>query len=252
VDQLKDFADERLLQGCIYCDSGKKETTDHVPSRVLLDPPFPTNLPVVRACYACNNGFSKDEEYLACLIECVIVGTTDPNSIQRPSIANRLRRSPVLRSRIETARSVVDGNVVFVAEEARVHNVLLKLARGHAAFELSLSFRREPTLLMWWPMSMMTEEQRDSYDTPHVTELFGEVGSRGMQRLLVTQVTLESEAGESSGLNLVINDWVDVQEGRYRYLAIDDHCGVKIKIVLSEFLACEVSWADTAVSIETG
>jgi hypothetical protein len=245
MEQLKDLADERLLEGCVYCDTGKEETRDHVPSRILLDPPFPTNLPVVPACYACNNGFSRDEEYLACLIECAIAGSTAPDCIQRPRIASILRKSPALRSRIEAAKSVVDGNVVFVAEEARVHNVVLKLARGHAAFELSSAFRQEPASLMWWPISMMNEEQLDSYNASHVTHLFSEVGSRGMQRLLVTQLTLRSPTGELSALNLLINDWVDVQEGRYRYLAADDSRGVKIKIVLAEFLACEVSWIYT-------
>lgn len=98
---------------------------------------------------------------------------------------------------------------------------------------------------MWWPMSMMTQEQRDSYDASHVTELVGEVGSRGTQRLLVTQLTLRSPAGELMNLNLVVNDWIDVQEGRYRYLAINENSGVKVKIVIQEFLACEVAWTDT-------
>jgi hypothetical protein len=247
VDQIQDLADDRLLQGCIHCGLGVEETRDHVPSRVLLEPPFPTNLPVVPACYACNNGLSRDEEYLACLIECAIAGSTDPDEIRRPSVANTLRRRPALRSRLEAAKSVIDGTVTFLAEEARVHNVLLKLARGHAAFELSRSVHREPTSLMWWPIAMMSEEQRAAFDASHVIQLFGEIGSRGMQRLLVTQATLRSPTGELSDLNVIVNDWVDVQEGRYRYVAIDDAGGVRIKIVLAEFLACEVSWMDTDV-----
>lgn len=243
VDQFKDLADDRLLRGCIYCGNGE-DTRDHVPSRILLDSPFPANLPVVPACYTCNNGFSRDEEYVACLIECAKAGSTNPDSIQRPRVASILRTKPALQSRIEAAKTLVGGKAVFAAEEARVQNVLLKLARGHAAFELSSTFRREPTLLMWWTMSMMTEQQGDSYDAAHVTELLGEIGSRGVQRMLVTQVLLQSPTGELSALNLIINDWVDVQDGRYRYLAIDDAEGAKIKIVISEFLACEIHWAD--------
>lgn len=244
MDQLRDYADNRLLQGCIYCDAGVEETRDHVPSRVFLDPPFPTNLPVVPACYACNNGFAQDEEYLACLIECVLAGSTDPDRIQRPRVADILRRTPALRSRIDAAKSVVDGRVFFTAEQTRVENVVRKLARGHAAFELSLPRRREPTSLMWSPLSVMTDEEKNGFEAASVTPLFGEVGSRGMQRLLVTQLKLESTTGQASTMNLVINDWVDVQGGRYRYHASDDTGGVKIKIVIAEFLACEVSWAD--------
>jgi hypothetical protein len=72
--------------------------------------------------------------------------------------------------------------------------------------------------------------------------MFGEIGSRGLQRMLVTQVSLASENGDEQTLNLVVNDWVDVQDGCYRYLAIDDAGEIKIKIVIAEYLACEVTW----------
>jgi hypothetical protein len=74
--------------------------------------------------------------------------------------------------------------------------------------------------------------------------MFGEVGSRGLQRMLDTQLSLRSQIGETKTLGLLINDWVDVQEGRYRYLAIDDGREVRIKIVIGEYLACDVSWTD--------
>jgi hypothetical protein len=63
-----------------------------------------------------------------------------------------------------------------------------------------------------------------------------------MQRLLATQLTLQSSTGETSTLDLLVNDWVDVQEGRYRYHAADYGDEVRIKIVISEYLACEVAW----------
>ncbi len=243
VDQLRDFADSRLINGCIYC-GGREETRDHVPSRVFLDFPLPTNLPVVPACRACNNGFSRDEEYLACLIESVVAGSTDPDHIQRPEVADVLRRSPALRSRIEAGKRITGEQVAFDIDQTRVRNVILKLATGHAAFELSSPCREEPSVLRWWPIPLMSEEERDSYDSAHVTQIFGEVGSRGMQRLLVTQLTLKSPTGQSSTLGLLVNDWVEVQDGRYRYLSVDDGAEVRVKIVIREYLACEVSWAN--------
>ncbi len=65
-----------------------------------------------------------------------------------------------------------------------------------------------------------------------------------MQRTMVTKVTLQSLKGKSKEMNIVVNDWVEVQEGNYRYLAIDDLGGVVIKIVISEFLACIVHWVE--------
>lgn len=243
VDQLSDFADSRLIAGCIYC-GGLDDTRDHVPSRVLLDLPFPENLPIVPACRRCNTEFSSDEEYLACLIEAVLAGTTDPDRIERSRVAATLRRKPGLRARIQSGRRVTGDQIAFDFEYARVRNVVLKLARGHAAFELSALNRSEPTAIAWWPMPLMSPEERDSYNASHVVRTLGEVGSRGMQRLLVVQATVKRPTGESCIVDVLVNDWVDVQEGRYRYLAIDDQGEVRVKIVIREYLACEVVWSD--------
>jgi hypothetical protein len=241
MEQLKNLSDDRLCIGCIYC-GGPEETRDHVPSRVFLDSPPPENLPVVWACSPCNQGFSLDEAYVACLIESVIAGSTDPDRIRRPGISSLLRRTPALRARIEAAKCVIDGQIQFNIEPNRIRNVVLKLARGHAAFELSQVCREEPVSLWWFPLPLMSDAQREDFDTAHVVGMLGEVGSRGMQRLFATQIIFRPLNGETSTQNLVINDWLDVQEGYYRYLAIDDDDEIKIKIVIAEYLACEVVW----------
>jgi hypothetical protein len=54
------FVDQRETGMCVYC--GKlPDSREHIPSKVLLDEPYPIDLPVVDACYNCNNSFSKDE-----------------------------------------------------------------------------------------------------------------------------------------------------------------------------------------------
>ena len=82
MEQIKPFSDSRLEGYCAYC-GDITNTRDHVPSKILLDEPYPENLPVVPACSKCNQGFSLDEEYLACLIECIIVGSTKPRDVKR-------------------------------------------------------------------------------------------------------------------------------------------------------------------------
>lgn len=241
MEQLKNFADDRLIVGCIYC-GGQEETREHIPSRVFLDAPLPENLPVIGACKSCNNGFSLDEEYVACLVESVIAGASDPDAIQRPSVANILRRAPALRARIEKAKSGEDGQTTFAIEPERVKNVVVKLARGHAAFELSQPCKDEPASVWWRPLALMEEQQREEFESSHVVEGYGEIGSRGMQRLLVAQFTLQSENGKTEMVGLTISDWVDVQDGRYRFHAIDYGDVVRIKLVISEYLACEVTW----------
>lgn len=241
MNQLKNLADDRLINGCVYC-GGQAETRDHVPSRTLLETPYPENLPVVECCEQCNQGFSKDEEYVVCLLETVLACSADPNGIRRPSVARALQRSPALQARIEAAKRQVDGRIEFAVETDRMMNVMLKLARGHAAFELSQPCREVPDHFWCGPLASMSQEMRQSFDAAHIQNMFGEVGSRGLQRMLVTQTVLRSQTGEESHVGLLVNDWVEVQDGYYRYLAIDDIGGLVIRIVVAEYLACEVAW----------
>ena len=241
MKHIDSFADNRLIVGCIYC-GGVAATREHVPSKVFLDVPLPENLPIVGACRPCNNGFSLDEEYLACLVEAVIAGSADPEKIRRNSVAEILRRAPALQAKLEAARSDQDGQTLFAIDEARVKNVIVKLARGHAAFELSQPCKDEPTVVLHHPLALLTDEQRDEFESAEVAPVYGEIGSRGMQRMLVAQFTFQTESGITKTEGMMINDWVDVQEGRYRYHATDYGDLVQIKLVIGEYLACLVEW----------
>ena len=241
MDQIQSFADDRLLRGCIYCE-GPADTRDHVPSKCLLERPYPPNLPVVGCCDTCNQNFSRDEQYFVCLIESVLCGSTDPEKIRRPSVAKIMQDVPALRARIESSRTEVDGYIAFTPEAERVKTVMLKLARGHAAFELSQPCRTEPDHFWCGLLSSLPQEVREEFDSVHFQQVLGEVGSRNMQRLLVTQMTQQSEDGKLHNIGMIINDWIDVQDDQYRYIAIEDMGVLVIRIVVAEYLACEVSW----------
>ncbi len=241
MDQLNNFADGRLLNGCIYC-MAPAETRDHVPSKCLLEKPYPPNLPVVGCCEKCNQNFSKDEQYFVCLIESAICGSTEPEKIRRPSVANIMKKLPALRKRIEDSKTEIDGKTAFAPEFDRIHNVMLKLARGHAAFELSQPCRKKPDYFWCGPLLSLPQEAREDFNSVHFQEILGEIGSRNIQRLLVTQMTHLTENGEPQTVNMVINDWLDVQDGLYRYLAIDDMGSIVIRIVIAEYIACEIEW----------
>ena len=174
MKQLLDFADERLINDCVFC-GATADTRDHVPSKVLLNFPYPENLPVVGACKTCNQRFSIDEQYLGCFLESVLAGSTDPNVIKHPSNARAMRRAPALRARIEATKSEVDGRVVFVPEVARIKNVMFKNARGHAAFELAQPICREEPFYYWCgPLESLDEESREDFNAAHIQGLFGE------------------------------------------------------------------------------
>lgn len=126
VKKVRPTGDVRQPDICVYC-GGTPETRDHVPSKVLLDEPFPDDLPAVPACRACNHSFSADEEYLACLLECIVCCTTDPQALQRKKISDALMANPRLRHRIDKAQ---EGRLNWRPEAASIRNDVLKLAGG--------------------------------------------------------------------------------------------------------------------------
>ncbi len=235
--QIKPFSDSRLIGSCIYC-GGLAETRDHVPSKCLLDKPYPENLPVVGCCDNCNQSFSSDEQYFACFIECVKSGSTNLEDIEREFIKDILRKSPSLRKRIENATKIENGNTKFYPEVERLKNVLLKLVKGHIAFELSLLHLNDPQFFWFDLLSSLPDENKIDFNSVHFQQNVGEVGSRSMQRFSVT--TLVSEHGEN--INMIINDWIDVQEDKYRYITIDDMGKIMVRIVIDELWGCEVVW----------
>ena len=229
MEQLRSYADQRLLAGCVYCGSAT-QSRDHVPSRILLDEPYPENLPVVPSCEPCNGGYSLDEEYFACLVECARMGSVE--AATRPKIARKLRENPILAARIGAARSVGEnGRISFAAEIERAKNVVLKLARGHVAYEASEVQRHAPSHCLIVPLETLDAAARKHFESVPSSSIWPEVGSRAMQRLII------------AGNNITDEGWIEVQPDRYRYFVVAEG-NVLVRIVLSEYLACEIIWAD--------
>lgn len=229
-DPRKLFVDERLTGSCVFC-GAEPTTRDHCPSKVLLDEPFPSNLPVVPACAECNQSFSLDEQYLACFIECVICGTADPSGVKRTNVGRILRAEPQLASRVLNALSSNEqGQKTWRPDMGRVRNVVTKLARGHLDYELSVQERDDPDEIDVMPLALTSQEYREFFECPEsgVMTVWPELGSRAFMRAL--------PSGER-----VADGWIDVQEGRYRYL-VGQSNGNFVHIVLSEYLACRVVW----------
>ena len=228
--QIPCYGDERTLAFCTFC-GGETGTRDHCPSRVFLDEPYPENLPVVPACSTCNTGISEDEEYFACLVSCVIAGSTDPDKMPRKKTRRILMAKPFLRAKIEHAQSELDRSIVFKPEYERITAVVTKLAKGHALYELHESCTHNPASIDCLPLSYMSEAQREAFENPN--DLFclspwPEVGSRALQRRLM-------------GTDIAYSGWIDIQPGRYRFRASQES-GVDVRIVIHEYLGCHVYW----------
>ena len=228
---VEEFVDERQKAWCVHCGSVLARSDvnrDHVPSKTLLDRPLPPHVPQVEVCAACNSGFSKDEEYLSVFLSCVLAGSAAPEAQHNASIGRALARRPSLRARLEAAASTVeDGTIFWRPEWERVNRVILKNARGHAAYEIGEPMLDEPEYVHVTPLTTVDARARAVFEDVG-WEVWPEVGSRMMTRIL-------------SGEDLE-NGWVVVQESVYRYAVIQDG-GVVVRSVLRGYLATETRWS---------
>lgn len=232
MERFADYGDDRQKGFCVHC-GGPTQSVDHAPSKVFLDLPHHDHMPSLPSCVKCNNGFSGDEEYLACFIECVVCGTSDPEQLSRDKIKRALRRNGGLREMIERGHrqsETVGGGMIHVwqPDDERVRRVILKLARCHAAYELNEPRLDEPERVLVMPLVSMTDGQRDHFESAREVNGWPEVGSRAMQRLLIAD---DAYAG----------GWITVQDGRYRFLAVAES-SLMVRGVISEYLAFEVIW----------
>ena len=231
MDPRQLFADGRHAAFCVFC-GAEPTTCEHAASRVLLDDPQPDDLPSVGSCHGCNSGFSRDEEYLACLIDCVISGSADPENVRRPKVRAALLHSPALAARIAACRTEdAAGTLIWKPEDERVRNVIVKLARGHVAHQYSEPQLEDPSIVMVIPLMLMTDEQRKTFETIQVSSFYPEIGSRAFVNLFVVG---DEVCGAEDG-------WTVLQEGRYRY-AVTQPEQPLVRIMLSEYLAAEVVW----------
>jgi hypothetical protein len=225
MQQFPHFGDERNKGWCVFC-GAPMETRDHAPSRVFLDEPYPENLPVVPACHACNQSFSLDEEYLACLVECARTGSVEQARAARPKIAKTLNGKALLETRLVSARHETADQIFWTPEDERVRNVIVKLARGHVAYEQNEPRLGLPAKVSVVPLCAMTPEVREEFEAPPNSGIWPEVGSRAMHRIVV------GAEGEPP--------WIEVQPDRYRYLVASGP--FMVRIVIAEYLAAEVIW----------
>lgn len=224
--QIRNFGDQRQVAFCIYC-GGHTETREHVPSRVFLDIPYPENISTVYACEKCNNSYSLDEEYTACLIECARVGGISSDLFEREKIQRILSKKPKLLEKLKNAMSTNGGEVSFAIEIDRVKRVLLKLAKGHVLFEQNVPHLFEnPSLFEFGILELLPEELMTRFEQTPIIDLAPEVGSRALQQFVI------------SGKNVHV-PWMNVQDERYRYVV--PQVGL-VRIVLSEYIWCQVGW----------
>lgn len=233
---LPDFVDERHKAWCIHCGAvlvSVETSLDHVPSKGILDRPFPENLPTIRICRSCNTSFSRDEEYFIAFLGSVLAGTANPHRQVVERAEKTLSKNFRLQDEIEAQLRIekdADGNdqVTFVPDINRIRNVVIKNARGHVLFEHGQPAVGEPQHIAIEPLQILTPEAVRSFETIDYGPGWPEVGSRLMSRLV-------------SGEDMRADGWVIVQPDVYRFAVVDNGQFV-VRTVIREYLATEVVW----------
>ena len=226
--QRTHYSDERLDLICSYCGINNPDTRDHVPSKILLDQPYPENLPVVPCCSKCNRSFSLDEEYVACLLECAIHGTTSIENLTRVKIKNILSKKERLRHRISNSLISINGETHFNVEVGRLENFFVKLAKGHIKYENSEAVIDPPTYWKFEVLPNLSLKERDAFYECKKMDFLPEVGSRALMDLYI------------DSKNNIYSHWQIVQPNIYQYMVIIDP--LSVRIVIWNYFAVEVMW----------
>ena len=231
IYHLSDQLDSVNCMPCPEDSHSGRYNRDHIPTKALLNPPYPENLMAVGMCQECNSGFAKDEEYLNAFLASVISGSIEPDPLQFPTASRILAYNPSLRNRIDAARRIEgapgkDLVVIWTPELERIERVIVKNARGHVLVELGQAIALPPTRVNIAPIEQLTPLYLGQFENPQGLSGWPEVGSRLMLRLL--------ETGEVQD-----GGWIEVQDGIYRY-TVDELPSVRV--ILREYLAAEVAW----------
>lgn len=224
------YNDWRLRNVCAYC-GDHADTEDHVPSKCFLDSPLPSDPPVVPCCHHCNEQFSRDEEYVSCMIDCMKEGMVDVQSIKREKTRATLMHSQGLAERIMNQYRNFGDCYYWDYEKNRFMSVFRKLAFGHLAYlneALAIDSNYHVSMML---LDKMSEGERILFEREYCSTVLPEVGSRTLQQNMVIFDDSSPELYSHS-------KWNVVQEGRYRYCTSNE--GDKVKFVIAEYLAVEV------------
>ncbi|MDR7865773.1 MAG: hypothetical protein RIN56_03090 [Sporomusaceae bacterium] len=231
--------DKESYSECIYCGT-KADSREHIPSKVFLERPYPENLAIVPACSTCNNSFSKDELFLSILVEKLKIKYYDKGYIPSMEIITRINNNTKISNEIDNA---VEADRINQFEK-RISRILFKLAIGHAVYEISEGYCIKDINVDYSFLPDMTNQELDEFCQPYILngELYPEVGSRVYDRIMVLEFDLVSnnEAKEKYKAQVLILDWVDVQQSKYSYTGYRFGNEIEVKMIINDFLYSKV------------
>jgi hypothetical protein len=162
---------------------------------------------------------------VACL-SAAMSGTAEPRKQIIPSARRILEKSVPLQTAINRSSGYTtiggEQRLVWKPDLERIERVVVKNARGHAFFEMGEPMMHKPSSVKIVPLEYMTAQDRAEFEDIDENGVLPEVGSRMMTRVF-------------TGEDLTDHGWVLVQEGVYRYVAMQSGL-MTVRSMLYEFL----------------
>lgn len=234
---------------CIYCGQAAN-SREHVPSKVFLRKPYPNNLSIVPSCNKCNNGFSLDEIFVYMCIERLKQSYYGANYKLPDEASERMEKYKNISDEVDAAIKrcrVQNLTRPYAFTNCRIDNVLEKLALGHAVYELSIGYKSDSwsgkcSSLNYNFLPNLNKADLEEIDSCFIlnNQPLPEVGSRAYDHIYVVEATLEN--GEV--ISVCLLDWIDVQDGSYRYTSYSLGQIIIVKLVISDFLYAVITFEE--------
>lgn len=225
---------------CVYCGE-EADTREHCPSKAFLQKPYPADLPTVPACKKCNNGFSYDERYASNVIKCLA-------SYYEANDMSVFESEEKDLKEIKEARKATKEFVKQPFFDERLANVFRKLAICHASYEISTGYFSKdwdgtPERISYVIKPFVRQQDWENLEYAEVIhdEILPEIGARAFRNIYVVQAKMVSiETGTDALLPMIMVDWVDVQDGFYKYQVYLKDNKIWVKMIFRDLLYCEV------------
>jgi hypothetical protein len=137
-----------------------------------------------------------------------------------------LEAKPQLAARLASSLTPNGEYEIDREEESRISTVIEKIARALWAFETGEMAGLGNAAIRFAQVAQLSDAQFDNFRRLAEPDLFPEVGSRMMSRILV------SENG------VIPVSWIGVQDGRFSYAI--ELAMPRVKMIFGDYLAAEV------------
>lgn len=210
---------------CVYC-YNIADSREHLPPRILIDKPNQNEWCIVPACSKCNNGYSTDEQFVACTIEYILAEIYYEGNIQRNKIKETFEKRPHILEKIKTLCIFQNGSLkIDNSVIEKIKTVVLKIARGHFMYDCNEFLNDEDVQVLIAFKPQLEQKKLEEFNMPIVCNCLPEIGSR-----MSNQLCMKNN-------NEIEIPWRIIDYDNYRYLISPD--GI-LRMVIREFLYIEI------------